>query len=63
MKVTNVSIVSGKTHTMEIQVEEDRLKDYLKRKAEGTEGLIQDEFPDLSEDEREFILSGITSEE
>jgi hypothetical protein len=30
---------------------------------DGVSGLLQDTFPDLNDDDREFILSGTTPEE
>jgi hypothetical protein len=60
--VTRTSILTGVTHTREIPVSEDRIV------AWDTSGklnrpLIQDAFPDLSPDDREFLMTGITPEE
>ena len=58
MKITKRSDLSGKEHTMEIDVTHEQLDRY------ETEGeLIQVVFPDLTADEREFIMTGITAEE
>ena len=57
MKITRHSIITGKLHTMDLPVTEEQ---YARWKA-GT--LVQDVFPDLTPDQREFILSGITPEE
>jgi hypothetical protein len=58
MKVTKRSMLTGKLHTMDINVTERQLKSY-----ERGEGLLQDIFSHLTPDEREFIKSGITNEE
>jgi len=57
MIVVRRSPFSGKTHTMNLPITEEQLKRW-----ESGE-LIQNVFPDLTPDEREFIMTGITSEE
>lgn len=57
MQVTRKSPFSGKTHTLELPITEEQVQKW----ADGA--LIQDAFPGLSPAEREFIMSGITSEE
>jgi hypothetical protein len=57
MLIERKSPVSGKTTTMEIDVTPDQL--YRWRYGQ----LIQNAMPNLSADEREFILTGITPEE
>jgi len=57
MKITNISPFSGKVNTREINVTQDQLD---KWKA-GM--LIQDAMPNISPDDREFIMTGITPEE
>ena len=49
---------TGKEHTMDLDVTEEQLRSYY-------EGglLIQNAFPHLSADEREFIKTGVTPEE
>lgn len=59
MQLTRRSQVSGKSHTMEIPVHEEDLRAWMN----NPNSLIQDAFPHLSDDEREFILTGITPEE
>jgi hypothetical protein len=58
MKVYRRSMITGKAHTMDLPITEKQLEAY-----ENGYGLIQDIFPDLTPDEREFIKSGITPEE
>ncbi len=58
MKVTRKSQFSGKTRTKYFDVSEEQVLLY-------NEGLtnIQDCFPNLSSEDREFILTGITPDE
>jgi hypothetical protein len=55
MIIERQSIVSGKTYQMELDVTQQQLNDFNN----GRLGLIQEAFPHLSIDEREFIISGI----
>lgn len=55
MIIERQSIVSGKMYQMDINITQERLFDFL----HGRSGLAQHAFPDLSLDEREFIISGI----
>lgn len=58
MQITRKSIVSGKERTLDINITEDQLKRW-----ENGEGLIQNIMPNITPDEREFILTGITNDE
>lgn len=51
-------MISGIKRTQSIGITEEQLKRW-----EAGEGLIQEIMPNISEDEREFILSGSTPEE
>jgi hypothetical protein len=57
VKFHRTSMVTGKEHTREIGVSIRQLI------AWGDGALIQDAFPQLTDDEREFIKTGITPEE
>ena len=57
MLVGKKSQLSGKSHEMEIDVSDKQIALWL----EGA--LIQDVMPNLSPDEREFIMTGITPAE
>ena len=57
MLITRKSPFSGITNTKEIAVTEAQLEAW----ESGT--LIQDAMPNISADEREFIMTGITAEE
>lgn len=56
-EVTRQSIISGRVRTKVLKVYPEDLLRYH----EGA--LIQDAFPYLSDDDREFIMTGITAEE
>lgn len=57
MLVEKKSILSGKWNSMELPVTEEQLM------AHQSGELVQNVFPNLTPDEREFIVSGITPEE
>ena len=57
MLLERTSIISNKTTTMELPITNEQLDRW--RQGE----LIQNVFPDLTPDEREFIMTGITAEE
>ncbi len=59
MKVKRTSSISQAEHEMEIDVTQDQLDLY----EQGVLGTIQDAFPHLTPDEREFIMTGITADE
>jgi hypothetical protein len=59
LQVTRKSILSGKTNTMELDILHEQLEKY-----EQVDGLlVQAVFPNLSKEEREFLISGITPQE
>jgi hypothetical protein len=57
MKITQKSPLTGKTNTLDIPVTQAQLDRW-----QGGE-LIQNAMPNLTADEREFIMTGITAEE
>jgi len=57
MQVTMTSMLSGKRHTCEIPVTEEQFYAW-----KGGE-LIQNAMPNLTPDQREFLMSGVTPEE
>jgi hypothetical protein len=57
MTIERISDLTGHHHTRDINVTEAQIKCW----AEGA--LIQDAMPHLSDDDREFLMSGITPEE
>jgi hypothetical protein len=57
MKITKTSPFSGNTNVMEIDVTQEQIALW----ESGT--LIQNAMPNLSADEREFIMTGITPSE
>ena len=59
MKVTRKSAISGKKTTMDINITEDQLKDWT----DNPEKLMVEGLVHLSNDERDFLLTGITPED
>lgn len=57
MKITRTSPVSGVTRTLEIAVTQAQLNSW------NSGALIQNAMPNLSADDREFIMTGITPDE
>ena len=57
MQITKASPITSKETSMEIDVTEDQIKAWENGQ------LIQDAMPNLSADEREFIMTGFTPSE
>ena len=57
MQITRTSIASNVTRTRDLDITVQQVDAYLNG------ALIQDAFPDLNADDREFFKTGITSEE
>ena len=57
MIIAKTSSLSSKTHEMEIDVSDKQITLWM----EGA--LIQDVMPNLTPEEREFLISGITPDE
>lgn len=57
MLITKVSMFSGVTHTLDVPVTPEQLDSWLGGK------LIQDAMPNLSPDDREFLMTGATPDE
>ena len=58
VRVHKVSILSGKESSMILPLRQGQIERWLESCM-----LIQDAFPQLSDDAREFLMSGITREE
>ena len=58
MLVTNVSQMSGKETTMELDITHEQLDRFENRRANGE--YVQTIFPNLTKGEREFLLTGVT---
>jgi len=61
MLITNISQLSGKEHTMELDVTHEQLERFENRRENGE--YVQTIFPHLTKGEREFLLTGITPTE
>ena len=57
MRITKTSILTGKTHTLEIDITQEQIDAW-----QGGE-LIQRVMSHLGSDEREFLISGTTQAE
>ena len=57
MKVTRTSAFTGVTRTLDLPITEQDLR------AWNNGMLIQDACPDLTDEEREFIMTGVSPEE
>ena len=57
MKVTRTSAFTGITRSLDLPITEEQLAAWQG----GT--LIQEAMPQLSADEREFVMTGVTAEE
>jgi hypothetical protein len=58
MLITRTSQATGITRTMDLPVTEEQIVMWA-----TTNALIQDVFPNLTADQREFIVSGMTEDE
>jgi len=58
MEITKVSMLSGKTNTMELDITPEQL---IINYNNGD--LIQNAFPNLTADEREFLMTGAMPDE
>lgn len=57
MRITRKSVFTGKTRTVEIPVTVEQMAAFERGE------LIQRAMPNLTDDQREFILNGVTAEE
>ena len=57
MKITRTSMISGVERTLDLPVTQEQLDAWTA----GT--LIQEAMPQLSADDREFVMTGVTPEE
>ena len=61
VRVTLKSMLTGKENAMNLPTSIGKIKQFLSHREDCE--LIQEMFPELSEDQREFLLTGITPEE
>jgi hypothetical protein len=57
MLVTKTSVITGKENTIDLPITQEQLQQWQ------LGGLVQDVFPDLDVNQREFLISGTTQEE
>lgn len=58
MLVTKISMFSGRENTLDLPITQEQLTLWKSKNL-----LVQDVFPHLSPDQREFLMTGVTSEE
>jgi hypothetical protein len=58
MILARKSMLTGEVHSMELPITSKQLSTW-----DSGKGLIQEVFPKLTADQREFIMSGITQDE
>lgn len=62
--LTRVSVLSGKEHTLRLPTLTEAKLPWLDREHRNLYNVnIQDVLPELSPEEREFVLNGVTSDE
>ena len=63
MQIVRTSRISGNTNAMNIDITQEQLNAWVSRERGMYGSLIQDIMPNISADEREFIMTGITPDE
>lgn len=58
MLVYRSCAIMGKVQEMELPIDQERLNKYLRG-----EGKVQDIFPELTPDQREFLITGLLPEQ
>jgi len=61
--VQKTSIITGYVNQMDIDVAPHAMEAWLEARERGVGECVQDAFPHLSVDEREFLISGVTPKE
>tara|TARA_R110000751_G_scaffold8688_1_gene33758 strand:+ start:737 stop:952 length:216 start_codon:yes stop_codon:yes gene_type:complete len=63
--IKRVSLLTGSENTMDLPVKSDRVTNWLQSRERDPRStpLIQDAFPELNNEQREFILTGSTGDE
>ena len=63
--VKRVSLLTGSENEMDLPVESNRVTNWLQSRERDPQStpLIQDAFPELNNEQREFILTGSTGDE
>ena len=62
--VTRPSLITNAINTVPIPANYDKVVEFLANRNAGMRtNLVQDEFPDLSPAQREFLMTGITDKE
>lgn len=63
MLITKVSALTGIAHTREIDITPEAFEAWREAGDNDPKRFVQVSFPHLSDDDREFLLTGVTTEE
>ena len=63
MLIARISPLSGKEHTLDLPVTVERIELWQSAADDDPNRFVNVAFPELSPDEREFLLTGITAQE
>jgi hypothetical protein len=63
IKLTKVSMISGKRNEMFLPLTEEEFRECMSNWRVESGMLIQDAFPTLNADQREFLMTGMTPDE
>tara|TARA_R110000822_G_scaffold87809_2_gene203996 strand:+ start:235 stop:438 length:204 start_codon:yes stop_codon:yes gene_type:complete len=58
MKITKTSPFTGKVATLDLPITQERIDAW-----QNDNTMVQEAFPELNADQREFLMTGITAEE
>ena len=61
MKVTRMSVITGIFHTMELNITQEQMDEINSPKTKRR--LMQEIVPDLTPEEREFLITGMSPKE
>lgn len=63
VRLQRKSLLTGNVSTMDLPTTQEKLDIFFDQSQRSTRPLIQDLFPELNEDQREFIQTGNTPQE
>lgn len=63
MKITRTSQFSGKENTLDLNITPEAYNAWLTAGPDSPVRFVQDAFPHLTDDEREFLITGVTATE
>lgn len=63
VRLQRKSLLTGNVSTMDLPTTQEKLDIFFDQSQRSTRPLIQDLFPELNEDQREFVQTGNTPQE